>query len=284
MKKWVLALSLAAGVIGLTACSSNSSDVVVKSDAGNITKDELYESMKGQYGQQALQELLYTKVLSKKYKISDAELNNRVKEIKDQAGANFEMLLAQNNIKDEKELKEVLKPQLLIEKASLKEVKVTDKELQEHYKYIKARHILVADEATANEVKSKLAAGEKFEDLAAKYSTDPGSKDAGGDLGWFGEGAMVPEFEKAAYALKIDEISAPVKSENGWHVIQVTDRKDKKPLKEIKDDLTNEIKQSKLDQTTIQKVIDKELKAANVKIQDKDLEGVLTHGTTTTTK
>lgn len=137
------------------------------------------------------------------------------------------MLLAQNNIKDEKELKEVLKPQLLIEKASLKEVKVTDKELQAHYKYIKARHILVADEATANEVKSKLAAGEKFEDLAAKYSTDPGSKDNGGDLGWFGEGAMVPEFEKAAYALKIDEISAPVKSENGWHVIQVTDRKDK---------------------------------------------------------
>ncbi|AGK52546.1 peptidylprolyl isomerase [Bacillus sp. 1NLA3E] len=282
MKKWVLALSLAAGVIGLTACSSNSSDVVVKSDAGNITKDELYVAMKDQYGQQALQELLYTKVLSKKYKVTDTELDKKVKEIKDQAGANFQMLLAQNNIKDEKELKEVLKPQLLIEKASLKEVKVTDKELQAHYKYIKARHILVADEATANEVKSKLAAGEKFEDLAAKYSTDPGSKDNGGDLGWFGEGAMVPEFEKAAYALKIDEISAPVKSENGWHVIQVTDRKDKKPLKEIKDDLTYEIKQSKLDQTTIQKVIDKELKAANVKIQDKDLEGVLTHGTTTT--
>jgi foldase protein PrsA len=282
MKKWVLALSLAAGVIGLTACSGNSSDVVVKSDAGNITKDELYVAMKDQYGQQALQELLYTKVLSKKYKVTDTELDKKVKEIKDQAGANFQMLLAQNNIKDEKELKEVLKPQLLIEKASLKDVKVTDKELQAHYKYIKARHILVADEATANEVKSKLAAGEKFEDLAAKYSTDPGSKDNGGDLGWFGEGAMVPEFEKAAYALKIDEISAPVKSANGWHVIQVTDRKDKKPLKEIKDDLTYEIKQSKLDQTTIQKVIDKELKAANVKIQDKDLEGVLTHGTTTT--
>lgn len=282
MKKWVLALSLAAGVIGLTACSSNNSDVVVKSDAGNITKDELYVAMKDQYGQQALQELLYTKVLSKKYKVTDTELDKKVKEIKDQAGSNFQMLLAQNNIKDEKELKEVLKPQLLIEKASLKEVKVTDKELQAHYKYIKARHILVADEATANEVKSKLAAGEKFEDLAAKYSTDPGSKDNGGDLGWFGEGAMVPEFEKAAYALKIDEISAPVKSANGWHVIQVTDRKDKKPLTEIKDDLTNEIKQSKLDQTTIQKVIDKELKAANVKIQDKDLEGVLTHGTTTT--
>lgn len=68
MKKWVLALSLAAGVIGLTACSSNSSDVVVKSDAGNITKDELYVAMKDQYGQQALQELLYTKVLSKNTK------------------------------------------------------------------------------------------------------------------------------------------------------------------------------------------------------------------------
>ncbi|MGJ7919412.1 peptidylprolyl isomerase [Neobacillus sp. LXY-4] len=288
MKKWIMSLSLAAGVIGLTACSGGGSDVIVKSDAGNITKDELYEAMKDQYGEQALQELLYTKVLAKKYKVTDEELDKKVKEIKDQAGASFEMLLAQNGIKDEKELKEVLKPQLLIEKAGLKEVKATDKELKDYYNNvkpeIKARHILVADENTAKEVKAKLDGGAKFEDLAKEYSTDPGSKDKGGDLGWFGAGAMVPEFENAAYALKVNEISAPVKSEHGWHVIQLTDKKEKKSFEEMKEEIEYEVKVAKLDTTTIQKVIDKELKAANVKIQDKDLEGVTSHGTTTEKK
>jgi foldase protein PrsA len=289
MKKWILSLTLAAGVIGLTACnSSNSSDVIVKSDAGNITKDELYQAMKDQYGQQALQELLYTKVLSKKYEVSDKELDKKVQEIKDQAGANFQMLLAQNGLKDEKELKELLKPQLLIEKAGIKDIKVTDKELQEYYDKlkpeIKARHILVADEAKAKEVKSKLDSGAKFEDVAKEYSTDPGSKDNGGDLGWFGAGAMVPEFENAAYALKVNEISGPVQTQNGWHIIQVTDKKEKKPFKEMKDEIEYQVKVSKLDSATVQKVIDKELKEANVKIEDKDLEGAITHGTTGTAK
>lgn len=288
MKKWILSLSLAVGVIGLTACNGNgaSSDVVVKSDAGNITKDELYEAMKKQYGEQALQELLYTKVLSKNYKVTDEELTKKVDEIKEQAGANFEMLLAQNNLKDEKELKEVLKSQVLIEKAGLKEVKVTDKELKEYYDNLKpeirASHILVADEAKANEIKSKLDAGAKFEDLAKENSTDTGSAANGGDLSWFGAGAMVPEFEEAAYALKVNEISAPVKSEHGWHIIKLTDKKEKKPFEEMKEEIEYDVKISKLDNEVIQKVIDRELKAANVEIEDKDLEGVISNGETTT--
>ncbi|MEW8986905.1 MAG: peptidylprolyl isomerase, partial [Bacillus sp. (in: firmicutes)] len=229
MKKWILSLSLAAGVIGLSACGGGS-ETIVKTDAGDITKDELYEAMKDQYGEAVLQELLYTKVLSKNYKVSDDELDKKVKDIKDQAGASFDMLLAQNGLKDEKELKELLKPQLLIEKAGLKEVKASEKEMKEYYENlkpeIKARHILVDSEDKAKEVKAKLDSGAKFEDLAKEYSTDPGSKDNGGDLGWFGTGAMVPEFETAAYALKKDEISAPVKSEHGWHVIQLTDKKE----------------------------------------------------------
>lgn len=283
MKKWILSLSLAAGVIGLSACSGNGSEVIVKSDAGDITKDELYEAMKDQYGEQALQELLYTKVLAKKYEVTDKELDDKVKEIKDQSGANFEMLLAQNGLKDEKELKELLKPQLLIEKAGMKDVKVTDNELQEYYDNlkteIKARHVLVADENTAKDVKSKLDSGAKFEDVAKEFSTDPGTKDKGGDLGWFGTGMMVPEFEEAAYALKVNEISAPVQSQHGWHVIQLTEKKEKEPFDKMKKDIEYQVKLSKLDTTAIQKVLDKELKAANVKIEDKDLEGVISHGT-----
>lgn len=84
---------------------------------------------------------------------------------------------------------------------------------------VRAKHILVDSKEKAEEIIKKLEGGEKFEDLAKEFSSCP-SKDKGGDLGVFGRGQMVPEFEKATYALKVGEISGPVQTQFGWHIIK----------------------------------------------------------------
>lgn len=94
-----------------------------------------------------------------------------------------------------------------------------------------ARHILVADEQAAKDIIVRLQAGEDFATLAKELSTDTGSGLNGGDLGWFGTGAMVPEFETAAFALKNpgDITTEPVQSDFGYHIIQLI-AKQERPL------------------------------------------------------
>ena len=84
-----------------------------------------------------------------------------------------------------------------------------------------ARHILVDTDLAAVTIESMLKNGEDFAKLAEKYSKDTGSGAKGGDLGWFGKGQMVSEFETAAFNLKVGEISEPIKSQFGYHIIQV---------------------------------------------------------------
>lgn len=85
----------------------------------------------------------------------------------------------------------------------------------------KAQHILVESEGLANTIITQLKQGESFAELAAKHSQDTGSKDSGGDLGFFAMGAMVPEFEAKVFAMKEGEVSSPVKTDFGYHIIKL---------------------------------------------------------------
>jgi peptidyl-prolyl cis-trans isomerase C len=91
---------------------------------------------------------------------------------------------------------------------------------------VHARHILVADEATAKKIIAELKKGGDFAALSKQYSKDPGASKQGGDLGFFKKTDMVPEFAEAAFALKDNEVTlAPVKTQFGWHVIQTLEHR-----------------------------------------------------------
>lgn len=116
----------------------------------------------------------------------------------------------------EKSIRYVIKMTIIQEEI----LAVIGEDVDQVAEHVWIRHILVEDEATANEVLEKLADGEDFADLAAEYSLDTSNKDNGGDLDWFTYGMMVEPFEEAAFALEIGEISAPVETDFGFHILE----------------------------------------------------------------
>ncbi|MBN8544340.1 MAG: peptidylprolyl isomerase [Alphaproteobacteria bacterium] len=119
---------------------------------------------------------------------------------------------------------------------------------QKEEKEIRARHILVADEKEAKELAEKIDDGESFEKMAKEFSKDPGTAKQGGDLGYFTKDKMVKEFAEEAFDLDVGEVSDPVKSPFGWHLIKVEDKRavTVPTYNEAKDDIKMRLQEAKL--------------------------------------
>ncbi len=289
MKKLLMILASALICLSLAACgNSGDNAVVVKTKSGNITKDEFYNELKKTSGDQVLQNLVYEKLLEKKYNVSKDAVNKKYNQVRKTFTSEdqFKQALAQNNL-TESQFRRQIKDSLMMTKAQQAGIKVTDKALKDYYNKnkvqlteLKARHILVKDKKTANDLKNKLDKGEDFATLAKKYSTDTGSKTKGGELGWFKQSTMTAEFSNAAMKLKVGQTSKPVYSSNdgGYHIIKLEGKRD--DYNHLKSSVREAYLASK--EKSQDAVMQKLIKDADIKVQDKSFKNLFNTSTATT--
>lgn len=189
---------------------------------------------KGIVDQLVDRQLILNEAAARNVQITDAQIEEKLAEIKkgfpDEAA--FTKTLEDNGMKLA-DLQTRVKEGLTVEAvtaAVTKEIAVTDEDVKKYYdenktlfnkpEEVNARHILIKDEKKAKDVLAQLQKGGDFAALAKEHSEDPGSGAQGGDLGFYGRGRMVPEFEKSAFTLKKDELSGLVKSQFGYHILK----------------------------------------------------------------
>jgi peptidyl-prolyl cis-trans isomerase C len=209
------------------------------------------------------QEILLQEAQKQNVTVSEAEINEAVTSIQNQ-GTDVELdklkpLVTKNLIVDK-----------LVQQNIISKIEISDQQAEEYYKgkeeqfkhpeQVKASHILIRvnpndppekkEEAKKkiNQVLSEAKSGKDFTELAKKYSEEPGAAETGGDLGYFGRGAMVPPFEEAAFKLKTGEISDIVETPFGYHIIKLTDRREAgvTPFPEVKEDIKSNLKQERI--------------------------------------
>ena len=311
-KKFIKSLSLLLVLpLLLTGCGKteievkDGSKVAVSIDGGKITATEYYQSIK-QENIAILIDLIDHQLLDEKY-ADNKEEEEKVKEQINQLKNNYtdeavlKQLLQQYFAVDTlEELEKVLRLEFkrsLAVKDYIKE-NLKDSEIEKYYNEnifgeVKASHILIplsvsqdaeSDEIaeaekeakkTAEEVIKKLKDGQDFAKLAKKYSKDTASAEKGGDLGYFQLDDMVEEFSNAVKELKVKEYTkTPVKSAYGYHIILKTDEKEKKALKEVKDDIKEKLVTNKLneDATLYYKTLIEIREKNNIKWNDTVLE------------
>jgi foldase protein PrsA len=195
--------------------------------------------------------------------VTDKQVNERLAKIQKQYFGGdkkkYEKQLKEQGLSD-KQVRNDIRAQIISEKIFAKvtkDVKVTDKQIEDYYTKNKAqysqpesrevRHILVKTKAKADDIYNQLKAGGDFAALAKKFSEDTGSKANGGKL-TISKGQTVAPFDQTAFLLKKNAISRPVKTEFGYHIIQpLSDIKEAKvtPLKDVKDSIKQQLAQTK---------------------------------------
>ncbi len=244
----VLVAGAAAGVLAVVLAGFflyNGKQVVATVNGEPIKAARFYEALEAQAGQETLQHLIAETLIrqaarQENISVDPARVEAQVEHIRGQfpSEAMFLGALQQEGLTLEM-LRERVETQMLLEALAQKGVTVTEEEIQEYFEEhkeelgeparVRARHILVKTEEEARGVLAQLAAGGDFATLAREKSQDPVSREKGGDLGFISPGQMVQEFEKEAFAFPVEKISQPVKTEYGYHIIKVEERKEAVP-------------------------------------------------------
>lgn len=262
----LLMVGLLAFVLAFAAgCSDKAAtgETLATVEGEKISKDDLYDFLVKASGKEALEALIDEKVITleakkEKVEIDDKDIDKELDLYIENAGGEegLKNVLEQQGLTQD-DLKADIVKYLSIRKMVEPRIKITDeaiaasfeenKAMLDQPEQVEASHILVEleDEAVIKEVAQKLKDGGDFAELAKEYSID-GSAESGGELGLFGRGQMVPEFEEKAFSMKVGEISDPVKTQHGYHLIHLTDKKEAKEAvledhkEEIKDKLFEE--------------------------------------------
>lgn len=278
MKKKI-ALVLCFGLFFVTGCGKvpqlkNGEEVFLSVDGKNVSANDVYNELKEKYARDSVIETIDKIILEKKYKEDselkeyvDAQINNYIQQYGEDG---FKQALEQSNM-TENDLRATIaldyRRNLAVKDYIKKQIK--DDEINKYYENdvrgdIKASHILIKPATTdssteeekakaeeealkkAKDVIKRLDKGEKFADLAKELSDD-GSASDGGDLGYFSKGKMVDAFENAVVKLEKGKYTTePVKSEYGYHIILKVDQKAKPKLKEVKDEIIDNLVNDKL--------------------------------------
>ncbi|WP_052807095.1 peptidylprolyl isomerase [Mesobacillus subterraneus] len=261
-KLMLISAVITLGIILIFATAFSKTETAASVNGEKITKDELNTKLTELYGADTLDSMITNKVIEmeadkQKVTVTGNEIDEELTKLQESYGGEdaFAAALEQNKVSIDK-IRADIQTYLLAEKMIKPSIKVTEEEMKTYFaenkanfdqkEQVKASHILVEDEATAQKVKKELDSGKDFAALAKEYSTDASNADKGGDLGYFGKGEMAKEFEDAAFAMKVGEVSAPVKTDFGYHIIKVADKKAAKPA--VFEDHMEEIKASLYDQ------------------------------------